>query len=223
MLLFHLATLSSLQAQQRTDSKAAPNKPYGEAAIVTNYVEHGVTQSEKNFALQAGFGYQMGPQARLGVWGSNVKFPTDSANLNLRPYADVKIDFTSNTSMVLGYQVNRFFPSDAYNGTIVSIDFAPFSYHVLIEVNSNWEGSGTSATWFAFRKEYLWTRGFVFTPTLGYTQASGTYAPFFNTRLAVGYKLADVLYEFVHSYNSSSSQFSGRGDMAFLFTVNARF
>jgi hypothetical protein len=41
--------------------------------------------------------------------------------------------------------------------------------------------------------------------------------------MSLGYKFADVTYELVNTYNSSSSQFSGRGDMTFLFGLNVKF
>ncbi len=214
------------QAQQRSDSKSdKSNKLYGEASIVTNYVDKGVTQSDKAPALQADLGYQMGPQARLGLWGSSVKFPSATENLNLRIYFDVKVDFTSNTNLVLRYDLNRYFQSDQHNGSILGLDFSSFNYHVLFQMDDNFEGlKSGSANWFAFKKEFQWARGFIFTPQLGYTQtAVSGYSSYFDTRVSIGYKFADVLYELVNTYNSSSSQFSGRGDLTFLFGLNARF
>jgi uncharacterized protein (TIGR02001 family) len=224
-LLILLAALPTA-AQQKSEAKSdKSNKLYGEAAVVSNYVDKGVTQSDKGPALQAGFGYQMGTQARLGLWGSNVKYPSGGENLNLRFYFDVKMDFTSNTNAVFRYDLNRYFQADQHNGAIVGLDFAAFGYHAIFEMNDNWEGlRAGGSTWFGFKKEYLWTRGLVFTPQLGYTQTSVTgYTSYFDTRLGVGYRFADVTYELVHTYNSSSSQFAGRGDMAFLLAVNARF
>jgi uncharacterized protein (TIGR02001 family) len=211
------------QAQQRTDPKNTSNKLFGEAGIESNYVEHGVTQSDKGPALQLGLGYQMGPQARLGFWGSSVKYSDDSANINLRPYVDVKMDFTSNTNLVLGYEFNRYFSSDTRNGTLLRLDLASFNYHGLVQINSNWEGTASSATWFGFRKEFMLPKSFILTPTLGFTQLSATgYSSYFDTRVSIGYKFADILYELVNTWNSNSSQFNGRGDMAFLFSMNAR-
>lgn len=229
-LLVTLAALSLLSprlwAQQKSDAKSdKSNKLYGEAAIVTNYVDKGVTQSDKAPALQAGFGYQMGPQARLGLWGSSVKFPSATENLNLRMYADIKMEFTSNTNMVMRYDFNRYFQSDQHNGSLLGLDLSTFGYHVLFEMNDNWEGLRSGgATWFAFKKEFQLPRGFVFTPQLGYTQTSAAgYASYFDTRTSIGYKFADVMYELVHTFNSNGSQFAGRGNMTVLFGLNVRF
>lgn len=212
--------------QQRSDSGSAKStKLYGEASIVTNYMDKGVSQSDKSPALQAGFGYQMGPQARLGLWGSSVKYPSAGENLNLRLYFDVKMDFTSNTNLVLRYDFNRFFQSDQHNGSILGLDFSSFGYHVLFQMDDNFEGlKSGGANWFAFKKEFQLPAGFLFTPQLGYTQTSVSgYSSYFDTRVSLGYKFADVLYELVNTYNSSSSQFSGRGEMTFLFALNVRF
>lgn len=222
-----LALLSvPLAAQQKSDAKNdKSNKLYGEASIVSNYVDKGVTQSEKAPALQAGFGYQMGPQARLGLWGTSVRYPSATENLNLRLYVDVKMDFSTNSNLVLRYDFNRFFQSDQHNGSILSTDFSAFNYHVLFEMNDNWEGlKSGSSSWFAFKKDFQLSRGFIFTPQLGYTQINiSGYSSYFDSRLSLGYKFADVFYELINTYNSSSSQFSGRGDMAFLFALNVRF
>lgn len=199
-------------------------KLFGEAAIVNNYVDKGLTLSDKTWALQAGFGYQMGSQARIGLWGSSIKLPSNSENLNLRLYFDVKMDFTTNTALVLKYDFNRYFQSDVHNGNILTANFQTFGYNVLIEQDSNWEGTSNPSTWFGFSKEYNIPYGMILTPQLGYSQltASG-YSNYFDSRLSVGYKFADVLYSATFTYNSAASQFAGRGDMAFLFGLNAKF
>ena len=222
-LTLHVSTAWS---QQKSDSRSDKgNKLYGEASIVSNYVDKGVTQSDKAPALQAGFGYQMGPQARLGLWGSSVKFPSGGENLNLRFYADVKMDFTSNTNLILKYTFNRFFQADQHNGTILGLDFASFGYHVLFEMDDNFEGQKSGgATWYAFKKDFQLPASFILTPQLGYTQTTVSgYNSYFDTRVSLGYKFADVFYELVNTYNSNSSQFSGRGEMAFLFALTVRF
>jgi uncharacterized protein (TIGR02001 family) len=225
--IFHLRStlcILTIVFAQSALCEVASNKLYGEAAIVSNYVDKGITQSDKGPALQAGFGYRMGPQARLGIWGSSVKFPDGDENLNLRLYFDVKVDFTTNTNLVLRYDFNRYFQGDTHNGNLLTLDLDTFTYHVMAEMNSNWEATQTSATWFGFRKEYSLSRGFVLNPGLGYTQLSATgYTNYFDARLGVGYKLADILYELAMTYNSNSSQFSGRGNMFFLLAINAKF
>lgn len=208
------------QSKEASSSK----KLYGEATIVNNYVDKGLTQSDKTWALQAGFGYQMGSQARIGLWGSSVKLPSNSENLNLRLYFDVKMDFTSNTALTIRYDFNRYFQSDVHNGNLLGLDFLAFGYHIYMQQDSNWEGTSSAATWYGFAKEYSLPYSLIFTPKVGYNQLTSTdYSNYFDGRLTLGYKFADVLYSATVTYNSGASQFSGRGDMAFLFGLDVKF
>jgi uncharacterized protein (TIGR02001 family) len=209
---------------QKKDDTSSAKKIYGVAAVLTNYVDKGLTQSDKSWALQAGFGYQMGPQARLGLWGSSVKLPSNTENMNLRLYFDVKIDFTPNTGVILKYDFNRYFQSESHNGNILTADFLAFGYHITLEQNSNWEGTSNASTWFGFSKAYNLPASFIFTPQLGYSQLSTTgYNNYFDARAEVGYKFAEVMYAIAATYTSAPSQFNGQGDMAILFSLNAKF
>jgi uncharacterized protein (TIGR02001 family) len=211
-------------AQKRDDAGGGSRKIYGEATIFNNYVDKGVTQSDKNWALQSGFGYQMGSQARIGLWGSSIKLPTNSENLNLRFYFDVKMDFTTNSSLTIRYDFDRYFQSDIHNGTILGMDFSTFGYHVMVEQTSNWEATGSPTTWYGFSKDYNIPWSMILSPKLGYSQISASgYNNYFDGRLTLGYKFADVLYQMAMTYNSEASQFAGRGDMAFIFGLTAKF
>ena len=210
-------------AQTKSGSDTA-RKIYGEALITNNYVDKGITQSDKSWALQSGFGYRMGPQARLGLWGSSIKLPTNDESVNLRLYFDVRMDFTTYTNLVLRYDFNRYFASDFHNGSIFTLDFQSMGYHILAEMNDNWEGTHTSATWFGFKKEFQIPWSLIFTPTLGYSQLSADgYKNYFDIRAMVGVRAAEVLYELGITTTSESSQFQGRGATFAIFSVNAVF
>lgn len=223
-LALSFAFISSTSWAQQKPAPENNRKLYGEALITNNYVDKGITQSDKSWALQAGFGYRMGPQARLGLWGSSVKLPTNDESVNLRLYFDVKMEFTTNTDLILRYDFNRYFQSDVHNGSIFSLDFQSVGYHVLVEMNDNWEGTHTSTTWFGFRKEYSIPWNLVFTPTVGYSQVSAEgYKNYFDIRAPIGYRFAEVLYELGVTTTSESSQFAGRGATSAIFSIHAVF
>jgi uncharacterized protein (TIGR02001 family) len=222
LCLFLNASLSF--AQKKEDAAAGANKLYGNATILTNYIDKGLTQSDKTYSLQAGFGYKMGPQAHIGIWGSSVKLPSNTENLNLRAYFDVKIDFSQNSNMVLRYDFNQYFRSETHNGNILSADFSTFGYHVIFEQNSNWEGSTNASTWYGLSRDFNLPYSLLFTPQVGYNQLATTgYTNYFDARVGLGYKFADVIYQLAATYATESYQFNGQGDPAIFLVIKANF
>lgn len=55
----------------------------GTAAITSNYVFRGVSQTENNAAVQVGATYQFPIGLYFNIWGSNVKFPESDAYMEL--------------------------------------------------------------------------------------------------------------------------------------------
>lgn len=211
-------------AQQAKDSKDSGKKLYGEASLTSNHVENGVTQSDKTWAIQSGFGVKLGQVVRVGVWGSSVKFPSNQETVNLRPYIDVKMDFTANAFATAKYHLNRYFASSDRDGTIIAVDINMFGYQVLYANNDNWEGTRASSTWYGFRKEFGLPQGLILTPTIGYSQLAANGATnYFDTRVTLGYKLSDALFELTHTYTSASAQFQGRADMALFLALSVKF
>jgi uncharacterized protein (TIGR02001 family) len=224
--IFIVTTLvtATVFAQQKSNVKSDGKKIYGEANVVSNYVENGVSQSNKSWAIQSGFGYKMGTQARVGLWGSSVNYPGGSESVNLRPYFDVIIEFTPNSSAILKYELNRYFSSSNRDGAIFSLDLNIFNYHVLAHTNDNWEGTGNSSSRFGFQKEFPLAWSLILSAAAGYNQISAEgYNNYFDTRLGLGYKMGDGIFELVNTYNSSASQFNGRGDLAFFILLGVRF
>lgn len=79
---------SAALAQESANESFLPGTFSGTAGITTDYVFRGISQSEENPAVQAGFLYKQNFDpavgAYLGIWGSNVDFQgTNDANVEL--------------------------------------------------------------------------------------------------------------------------------------------
>lgn len=221
VFLVILKFCTSAHAQEVGD-QLQPGKLYGEAGLTTNWLEHGVSQSDKGYALQAGLGYRWS-QFKLGMWGSGVKLPYSDDNLNLRIYMTYKFYFTKNADMLIRYDFNRYFGAGKANGTITSLDLNIFQYHILYEKNSNWEADD-NLTRYGFMKDWGLPYNLTLTVNAGYNSiSSDNYSSYFDIKTLVNYKYADILYSLGNSFNSNSGQFNGRGDLAFFLQLMALF
>jgi uncharacterized protein (TIGR02001 family) len=212
------------RAQAQTVNEApGPAKIYGEVALKTDSIEHGLTQTEKSFALQTGVGYRW-PTFKLGLWGSNVKYEGGDESLNLRLYLAPRIVFTGNVDMTIRYDFNQYYKSGDRNGGIVSVDLRIYDYHILYEQNDNWEGTEEAGGRYGFAKTWNTPWGFLLNLNAGYNtlQVDGL-SNYFDVKTEIGAKWADITYALGNSYNSNSSQFNGRGDIAFYLSASAQF
>lgn len=195
---------------------------YGEAGLTTNWIENGVSQTDKGFALQSGLGYKW-TQFRTGLWGSNVKFPGSDDTLNLRLYLMYKFVFTNNADLNVRYDFNKYFSAGDRNGSLIGLDLNIFKYHVLLDQNSNFEGGGQSRRW-GFMKDYQIPWNLNLNVNAGYNMVSDAgFTNYFDVKTQATYRYADITYALGNSFNSGSSQFGGRGDIAFFLSLGAQF
>lgn len=229
-LIFSLSSPLWAQTQNNTQVGSGNNnnqkstaKLFGEMALLTNYVSYGITETMRDPAVQASFGY-MSPQWKLGVWGSNVAYEENSENLNLRLLGNYKIEFSQSISLLGQYSFNRFYKSSNRNGTLLNFDLALYGYHVLIERNDNWEGTKTISQHFGFSMN--WNLPWTLTGTLyaGYNMlAADGFSNYFDLRPSVSTKVWDVMCELAMTYNSQASQYNGNADIFWIFGITAHF
>ncbi|MFN7729519.1 MAG: TorF family putative porin [Bdellovibrio sp.] len=221
ILLIGLKFCVPARAQEVSDS-LQPGKIFGEAALTTNWIERGVTQTDKGYALQAGFGYRW-TQFRAGLWGSNIKFPDSNDNLNLRLYIAYKFIFTTNADLTFRYDMNRYYQGGDLNGTILGFDLNIFEYHFLYDRDDNWEGAGSS-TRFGFVRDFQIPYNFMLNVNGGYNmvQADG-FSNYFDVKTMVNYGYAGITYSLGNSINSNGGQFDGRGGLYFFLQLAAKF
>lgn len=226
MICLHLSAFGVSSALAAEPAKSTNSPTYqltGEAEIQSLFVHHGLTQSKNDPALQSAFWFNFGPQFRLGLWGSNVSYDGIDTHLWFRINADINTKFSEKSSLKILYSENRYYSGNSRNGNTIGLHLGFFEYHVIYELNSNWEGTETSSSYFAFQKTYDVLGSWKWDNQLGYTQvkASG-YANYFDVRSMIGKQ--------INTYNlrggvtwSSDSSIGARGGLFFTAALGVRF
>jgi hypothetical protein len=197
---------------------------YGEFTLTTNYVNEGISETNSSFGMQPEAGYAF-PRAKIGLWGSNVQFPTNTESLNLRPFGWYDIVFGSNIDLKAKFVMSMYFRSNDRNANIFSLDFNYLTHHIIIENTSNWFGTGQGSYWIAYSREFkaFWDVDFKFEGGMQY-MSSPLYSPYLAAKGGLGYKYIDLYYELMLTYNINSSEFpDGIADPSVLFQLTAKF
>lgn len=206
-------------------AKATPgeNKVFAEAALVTNSIERGVSQTDNSLALQTGFGYQWS-QFRLGLWGSNVKYGATDESLNLRLNASYKFLISTNADLTVKYSLNRYFKSNLRDGAIIAVDLQMFTYHVTYESLENWEGSGVASIRYGFGKEWKFYWDTSLDLNVGYSDNVDTgFSNAGDVRLAWKYKYADIMWGLTLTGHSAGKEYGDRGNPSLFASVGVNF
>jgi uncharacterized protein (TIGR02001 family) len=201
------------------------SRVYGDIALTSNYVEKGLTQTDKNPAVLAGFGYWFGNQGRIGVQASNVKYQNFDSTVRADVFGEYKFIFTANADLKLKTSYSQYSPAAGRNNLLTGLDQNFFSYHFLLEHDDNFEGTKSRRDWLAFHKDWNLAAPYMVSVTVGYSmlQQAGL-KNYFDTRVGISYVGSKFFAGLFHCYNSQASQFpNGQGDMAFLIELGVHF
>lgn len=212
-------------AQEDSKSDVPSFKMNGEVALLTNYVEHGLTQTDKDPSLQAAFGFNFGPQFKLGVWGSNVNFDSTEHFL-LKINAELKVQISTKTDFKLGYYKNQYFKTDTRNGNTTYLVITSHGYRIRYESNSNWEGSDAGSTYYSFGTAFDLSQNWKWDNEVGYTmiQDVPNMENYFDLRTSFQYKgSSNILYQITATGTSTAAQFNGQGDVFVLLGASTSF
>lgn len=215
-------------AQEESRGEIPSFKMTGDVALLSNYVEHGLTQTNKDPSLQAAFGFNFGPQFKMGLWGSNVNYAS-SEHFLLKLNAELKVQLTTNTDFKLGYFNNRFFKSDLRNGSTAYLVVTSFGYRIRFESQSNWEGTSSGATYYSFGKTFDINTNWKWDNEVGYTMISDvpSMSNYFDLKTSALYRSSpssSVVYNITATATSAPSQFAnGQGDIFILAGASTSF
>ncbi|MEK6773745.1 MAG: TorF family putative porin [Bdellovibrionota bacterium] len=228
ILFLAISNMSKAQTPGTTDAKNSMNSPSykleGNAQLTSNFVSRGLTQTNKDPGLQSAFWFNFGPQFRLGIWGSNVHYEGIDSHIWVRLNGDIKIDFSANANLVVKYSNNNYFPSNSRNGNTLGLHLDIYNVKVLYEMESNWEGTSTSSTHFAFQKTFDVFGSWKWDNQLGYSMLKvDTSQNYFDLRSFIGSSNGAFEYKAGATWTSSPSQFNGRGDLFAIFTIGVNF
>lgn len=217
------------QAQTTDDSKSeVPTfKMTGDVALLTNYVEHGLTQTNKDPSLQGAFGFNFGPQFKLGLWGSNVNFAdTETEHFLLKANAELKIVISNTTDVKVGYFANRYFKTEFRDGATTYLMVTSYGYRIRYESNSNWEGTDSTSSYYSFGKVFDLSPTWKWDNEAGYTMLSDVdnMENYFDVRTSLLYKGgSNITYQMTATATSTPSQFNGQGDVFILAGASVSF
>jgi uncharacterized protein (TIGR02001 family) len=193
----------------------------GDVSLLSHYVEHGISQSDKSPALQGSFWFNFGPQFRMGLWGSNTNFAQGSDHFNLRANADIKIAFSPSSHMILAYSKSQYYNGGEHNGNISGVHLQFGEYRILYDNLSNWEATDSSLTRFAFGKVSMVLGGYRWNNEIGYnTPDLNNLNPYFDGRTGLGTKLGEIFFEGALTATSASSDLNGTGDVFVILSAS---
>ncbi|MNJ99816.1 putative bacterial protein [compost metagenome] len=215
----------TLEDEFRSNNTAPTFKMTGEVALLSHYVKNGLSQSNKDPALQGSFWFNFGPQFRMGLWGSNVNYEGGNDHFNLNLNADLKIDFSQTTNGILKYSQNQYYKSGDRNGNTLAFHLNFGTYRVTYENESNWEGTDDRSTRFAFGKKSDVFGTWKWDNELGYnTPQVDSITSYFDFRTGLGTKVGNVIFfEGTVTATSSPSQFEGSGDVFLILSASTQF
>lgn len=234
-LILKLAALACnvvfcLHAQAQTPENAKTEVPTfkmsGEVGLLTNYVDHGLTQTNKDPSLQGAFSFNFGPQFKLGVWGSNVNFDSTEHFL-LKLNAELKVVISATTDVRVGYFNNSYFKTETRDGGTTYFLITSHGYRIRYESNSNWNGTEEVSSYYSFGKVFDLTPNWKWDNEAGYTMINDVddMENYFDLRTSFLYKgSSNIIYQITATGTSAPSQFTnGQGDVFFLVGASTSF
>ncbi len=207
--------LACAVAQTKEPSSESPTfKMNGNALLTSHSIHRGISQTHSDPALQVQFSYNLGPQIEFGLWGSNVRYLNSDEHLNLKFFGGAKVDFSPNAQLNLRYILSRYFHNDQRNGSELGLKLNVFSYYIQLESPSNWNGTNSSSSHFAFGYNHKLGNSFLVDINAAFNQLTVvTYNSYFDIQAEITYISSETLnYTTGLTLNSESSQFNGDGD-----------
>lgn len=221
---FALLVLIVTQAWGQSSGNSPTFRMTGGANLASDFIEQGLTQTENDPNLQGEFWFNFGPQFRLGLWGSNVRYDaTASTHFWLRLNADIKIDFGTDANFIIKYSDNKFYKENNRNGSTLALHLNLGSYRVIYEDESNWEGTSEKATYIAIAKDTNVGGDYIWNLQAGYTQPEADIKSYFDVRTGLGKKLKDIFVSGHASYSNVQGDFEDRGRLTFFLSAAVQF
>lgn len=218
-VFFQCALAQSQNKDPKTDYQTE-----GTTSILSHYVHHGLSQTNNDPSLQTLIFIPLGPQFRVGLWGSNVNYDGLNNHILIKIPLELKLEFNKDVDLIIGYSGNQYYKSKIRDGNTSRLNLNVFDYIVIYEIESNWEGSETKSRYFAFNKTFKISGDFNWENQLGYTVISvENLQNYFDLMSAISGKVNKLEYKFTVTATSNSSQFNGRGDAFGIFSLGFSF
>ena len=199
---------------QQLSKEGTGSKITGDAELMSNFVERGVSQSDRDPALNAGFWFGFGPQFRAGISGVNVGYEGSESRFRLMYNADVKISFSERTDLTLVFSNHNYYRPENRNGWVYGLHLRLFEkWKISYLTLTNWEGSGKQVNYMSGAYEYSLSERWKIPTQLGSSTISEieNYNSYFDLRTGAHFQQNKSLrYKVDLTYNSSAAQFDRR-------------
>lgn len=222
-----LAGSSAAVAAEKVDISNKPTYRFsGDAQLLSHFLDRGLSITDNNPALTASFLFNLGQQFRFGFWGSNISNVTSSDdNLWLKFIADVKIEFSTDSTFLAYFHDDHFYKHSVRNGQAFGMNFEYKSYMSQIEWLRNYQGTYVGAVYLMLGKNFPLYKKILPSAFIGYTmQNSDGYLNYFDVK-------ATAIYTVTSSFEleagitavTNSTQFDGRGAPAIYFAIKLTY
>ena len=193
-----------------------------DAKLYSQFIDRGLSISDKNPALNASFLFNLGPQFRVGFWGSNISnISSADDNFWFKFMADVRVDFNQNSNLLLYLNDDHFYKSSIRNGQSVGIKVNYFLYTGELEWMNNYQGTHVDADYFNVGKLFDFRQSLRIGGKVGYTlQHSSGLQNYFDLKALGIYEITkNASVEGGATFITNDSQFNGRGDPGFYVSI----
>jgi hypothetical protein len=215
------ATGTQDAAASSSSSSAGP-RIYSRIVFTTDSIDEGISTSSDSYAVQPELGYK-GNTWKVGIFGSNCQYPSNSESLDLRPLAGADVKLAASTTLHAQAQYDIFSKSSVRNGYSFVADFEIVGHHAILREDSNFFGTGTSDFWLAYAKSWKAFWDFDYEFEAGYMMVTATnYQNYLAATTGLAYKLKDLRIDFLFAYNGGASQFN-ESSTPFLVKLSAAF
>lgn len=222
-ILCLVVTSAQAQDTSATEGGFSDGALFGQITFLTNYIEKGISQTDSRPAIQAALGYKW-TQARAGLWASNVKFRDSTDVVTMRLFGDYLVPFTANASLVVKFELGKYFNDGSRDGNIITADFNFFTYHVIYEKVENWESSEYDNQRFGFYKEFEMFNLFGLEFSGGYNMADAEeYSDFFDGKITAIYRVDKLRFDLGGTLTTNKAEFGGPAGPFAYFGIQAAF
>lgn len=217
---------TALAAEKEDVSKRPTYRFSGDAQLLTHFLDRGLSITDNNPALAASFLFNFGQQFRVGFWGSNISNVTSKDDhLWLKFIADVKIEFSTDSTFLAYVHDDHFYKESIRNGQAYGINFEYKSYMSQLEWLRNYQGTKSGAVYMRLGKNFPLYRKVLPGIFAGYTmQNSAGYLNYLDLKATANYTVTSSFeLEAGITAVTNSTQFDGRGNAAIYFGVKLNY
>ncbi len=206
-------------------NEKAPSPSYKisiDAKLQSHFIDRGLSISDKNPALNASFLFNLGPQFRVGFWGSNISnLSYSDDNFWFKFVADVRVDFNQNSNLMLYLNDDHFYKSSVRNGQSVGLKYFYFLYMAELEWMNNYQGTHVNSEYVNLGKLFEFRPSLRVGGKIGYTlQNSVGLDNYFDAKALGIYDFnKNSSFEAGATMVTNENQFNGRGEPGFYVAV----